>query len=108
MRGTGQLSMQAPEQTKVVMHLGQAIDAQTKNNDNQAAEELEHALEAGFNHPSLYFDLGLLRSHGDRLESAVRHLQHAVKHQDFGLAARLLLGQLNPKPGAPRPAPPHY
>ncbi len=99
MRGTGQLSMQQSEQTKVVLHLGQAIDAQTKNNENQAAEELEHALEAGFNHPALYFDLGLLRSNGDRLESAVRHLQHAVKHKDFGLAARLLMGQVNQKLG---------
>ena len=99
MRGTGQLSMQQSEQTKVVLHLGQAIDAQTKNNENQAAEELEHALEAGFNHPALYFDLGLIRSKGDRLESAVRHLQHAVKHQDFGLASRLLMGQVNQKLG---------
>lgn len=104
MRGTGQLSMQASEQTKVVMHLGQAIDAQTKNQDTQAAEELEHALEAGFNHPALYFDLGLLRSKGDRLESAVRHLQHSVKHKDFGLAARLLLGQVNQKLGRLGPA----
>ncbi|MEO8354869.1 MAG: tetratricopeptide repeat protein [Chloroflexota bacterium] len=104
MRGTGQLSMQSSEQTKVVLHLGQAIDAQTKGNDNHAAEELEHALEAGFNHPALYFDLGLLRSKGDRLESAVRHLQHAVKHNDFGLAARLLLGQINQKLGRLGPA----
>lgn len=99
MRGTGQLSMQQSEQTKVVLHLGQAIDAQTKNNENQAAEELEHALEAGFNHPALYFDLGLLRAQSNRLESALRHLQHAVKHQDFGFAARLLMGQVNQKLG---------
>jgi tetratricopeptide (TPR) repeat protein len=104
MRGTGQLSMQASEQTKVVLHLGQAIDAQTKNNENQAAEELEHALESGFNHPALYYDLGLLRSRTDRLESAVRHLQHAVKHRDFGLAARLLMGQVNQKLGRLGPA----
>ena len=104
MRGTGQLSMQSSEQTKVVMHLGQAIDAQSKGNDSQAAEELEHALEAGFNHPALYFDLGLLRSKGDRLESSVRHLQHAVKHNDFGLAARLLLGQIQQKLGRFGPA----
>jgi tetratricopeptide (TPR) repeat protein len=104
MRGTGQLSMHQSEQTKVVLHLGQAIDAQTKENENQAAEELEHALEAGFNHPALYFDLGLLRSKGDRLESAIRHLQHAVKHKDFGLAARLLMGQINQKLGRHGPA----
>ena len=108
MRGTGQLSMQQSEQTKVVLHLGQAIDSQTKNNEAQAAEELEHALEAGFNHPALYFDLGLLRSKGDRLESAIRHLQHAVKHRDFGLASRLLLGQVNQKLGRLAPASQEY
>ncbi len=104
MRGTGQLSLQSSEQTKVVLHLGQAIDAQTKGNDNLAAEELEHALEAGFNHPALFFDLGLLRSHGDRLESAIRHLQHSIKHKDFGLASRLLLGQIQQKLGRLGPA----
>jgi tetratricopeptide (TPR) repeat protein len=99
MRGTGQLSLRQSEQSKVVLHLGQAIDSQTRGNDSQAAEELEHALEAGFNHPALYFDLGLLRSTGDRLESALRHLSHAVKHQDFGLASRLLMGQINHRLG---------
>ncbi|MCC6300357.1 MAG: tetratricopeptide repeat protein [Anaerolineales bacterium] len=99
MRGTGQLSMQSSEQTKVVLHLGQAIDAQTRGNDAQAAEELEHALEAGFNHPALYFDLGLIRSKNDRSESALRILQNAVKHNDFSLGARLLLGQINQKLG---------
>jgi tetratricopeptide (TPR) repeat protein len=104
MRGTGQLSMQQSEQSKVVLHLGQAIDAQSKGHDTQAADELDHALEAGFNHPALYFDLGLIRSKGDRLETAVRHLQHSVKHNDFGLAARLLLGQINQKMGRLGPA----
>ena len=108
MRGTGQLSMQASEQTKVVLHLGQAIDAQTKGKESQAADELEHALEAGFNHPALYFDLGLLRARGDRLESALRHLQFAVKHHDFNLAARLLLGQVNQKLGRLRAASVEY
>ena len=99
MRGTGQLSMQQSEQSKVVLHLGQAIDSQSKGQDTQAADELDNALEAGFNHPALYFDLGLIRSKSDRLETAIRHLQHSVKHNDFGLAARLLLGQINQKMG---------
>ena len=103
MRGTGQLNLQQNEQAKVVLHLGQAIDAQSKGNDSQAAEELENALEAGFNHPALYFDLGLLRS-SDRVESALRHLAHAVKHNDFNLAARLLMGQMNQKLGRLQPA----
>ncbi|MFZ5908417.1 MAG: tetratricopeptide repeat protein [Chloroflexota bacterium] len=90
-KGTGQLSQS--EQTKVVLHLGQAIDAQTKNQEAQAAEELEHALDAGFNHSALYFSLGFLRLKAERMESAMRYLQHAVKHADFAVASRLLMGQ---------------
>lgn len=94
MKGTGGLSMQQSEQVKVVLHLSQAIDSQTKGNDAQAAEEMEHALESGFKHPSIYFNLGLLRIAGDRQESAQRFLQHSIKHNDYALATRLVLGQL--------------
>jgi len=93
MHGTAQLSLKKLEQTKVVLHLGQAIDAQSKEQDDLAADELAHALLAGFEHPALYFDLGMLRSQGDRYESAIPHLQHAVSHVDFGLATRLLMGK---------------
>lgn len=99
MKGTGQLSLQQSEQIKVVLHLGQAIDAQTKNQDAVAAEELEHALEAGFSHPALYFNLGHLRAKSDRLESALRNLSNAVKHKDYALGSRLLLGEILFKKG---------
>lgn len=91
-KGTGQLSQ--AEQTKVVLHLGQAIDAQTKNQDAQAAEELEHAYNAGLHHPALYFNLGYLRSKARRTETSMQYLQKAVKHADFALASRLLMGQI--------------
>ena len=97
MKGTGNLSLQQSEQTKTVLHLGLAIDAQTKGNDSLAAEEMEHAVEAGFKHPSIYFTLGLLRFKGERLESAQRFLQNSVKHNDYALGTRLLLGQLYTK-----------
>ena len=93
-KGTGKLSMQQSEQTKVVLHLSQTIDAQSKGNESLAAEEMEAALEAGFKHPSLYYTLGLLRYKGDRLESAQRFLQNSIKHNDYGLGTRLLLGKL--------------
>ncbi len=98
-KGTGQLSLHQAEQTKIVMYLGQAIDAQTKNQGDLAADELEGALEVGFDHPALYFSLGLLRSETDRTESALRYLGHAVKHVDFALGARLLMGKLLKKMG---------
>jgi tetratricopeptide (TPR) repeat protein len=93
MHGTGELSLQQMAQTKIIMHLGQAIDAQSKGQDESAAEELAQALLAGFEHPALYFSLGMLRVEGGRADNAISHLQHAVKHVDFGLAARLLLGR---------------
>ncbi|MCL4268650.1 MAG: tetratricopeptide repeat protein [Anaerolineales bacterium] len=94
MKGTGGVSLQQSEQAKVILHLGQAIDAQSKGNDAQAAEEMEGALEAGFTNPALYFNLGYLRYKGDRIESAQRVLQNAVKHNDYALGTRLLLGQM--------------
>ena len=99
LKGTAQLSMQRAEQTKVVMHLGQAIDAQSKGQDAAAADELERALDAGFDHPALHFSLGALRLKGERQESAIRHLSRAVKHRDYGLGARMLLGDLLFKKG---------
>jgi tetratricopeptide (TPR) repeat protein len=92
--GTGQLDDKKGERTRISMHIGQAIDAQTKQQDAQATEELEKALEAGFTDPALYFDLGLLRSSTDRVETALRHLQHAVKHENYALASHLLMGQI--------------
>ncbi len=98
-KGTGQLSLHQAEQTKIVLYLGQAIDAQTKDQETLAADEFEGALEAGFDHPALYFNLGLLRSKTERTESALRYLGHAVKHVDFALGARLLMGELLNKMG---------
>lgn len=81
------------DQTKIMLHVSQAIDLQTRGEVDQAAEELERATEAGLEHPAAFFDLGLLRVRGERLESAQRHLQQAVKHEGFALGGRLLLGQ---------------
>src|SRR5574340_962765 len=94
LKGTAQLSMQNAEQSKVVFHLGQAIDAQTKGQDAAAADELERAMAAGFDHAALHFSLGALRLKIDRQESAIRHLARALNHEDYGLASRLLLGDI--------------
>ena len=108
MKGTGQLSLQQAEQTKVVLHLSQAIDAQTKKQESLAADELEHALEAGFTHPALYFNLGCLRARNDHLESAVRYLARSVKHNDYALGSRLLMGDILFKKGEVKEAASEY
>jgi tetratricopeptide (TPR) repeat protein len=91
MKNTGQL-VQPSEQTNILLHLSQAIDAQTKNQDAAAADEIERAIEAGFAHPAAYFSLGILRSKTERAESALRSLQQCIKHNDYSLAARLVSG----------------
>ncbi len=98
MKGTGALQAQS-EQTKILLHLSQVIDSQTKGQDAQAAEELDKAIENGLNHPAAYFDLGYLRVQTQRVESALRSLQHCIKHADYGLGARLLSGQVLVKMG---------
>ncbi len=107
MRGTGSISAQS-EQVKVVLHLGQAIDAQSKGNDSLAAEEMEAALNAGFTSSALYFNLGYLRYKVERYESAQRVLQNSVKHEEYGLASRLLLGEIISRKGAFREAAVEY
>ena len=93
-RDTGQLDIKQSERSRILQHISQAIDAQTKDHDSQATEELEKALAAGFTEPCLYFSLGLLRSKAKDLESALQALQISVKHQDYDIGSRLLMAQI--------------
>jgi tetratricopeptide (TPR) repeat protein len=80
--------------TRITLHLSQVVDLQTQGSYAQAAEELERAIEYGLGNPAATFDLGFLYAQAGRLESAIRQLQHIVKHVDYSLAAHLLLGDL--------------
>ncbi|HEC62727.1 MAG TPA: tetratricopeptide repeat protein, partial [bacterium] len=99
MRGTGIMFPKQVDNTRIVLHLSQVIDLQTNAQIEQAADELERAMEAGLDHAAGYFDLGLMRAQTERLESALRNLKQAVKHPDFALGARLLLGETLQKMG---------
>ncbi len=92
-RGTGGLSLAQAERTRVMLHLGQAIDAQTKGEDSQTIDELERTIEAGLRHPAALFDLGLLVYTKDT-QKALRHFQESVKHPSFALASYLLIGKI--------------
>jgi tetratricopeptide (TPR) repeat protein len=94
MRRTDPLALKNNERANVTLHIGQAIDAQSKNQDAQAATELEQAIEAGYKSTALYFDLGLLHAKTNRHESALRHLRHAVRNEDYALGARLLMAEI--------------
>ena len=98
-RDAGQSNEKQSERSKIMQHICQAIDAQTKERDGRAAEELEKALAEGLIEPSVYFDLGFLRSKSDNPESALQALQIAVKHQDYGIGSRLLMAQIQHRLG---------
>jgi tetratricopeptide (TPR) repeat protein len=97
-RGTGSLLATQADRTRILLHLGQAIESQTQGQDSQAAEELERAIDLGLNHAAALFDAGLLRarSNGQR---AMRALQKSVKHPDFALASYLVMAQIYERSG---------
>ena len=79
--------------SKISKYLGNTIDCQTRAEDEKAAKQLKKAIDAGLDFPAAYFNLGLLYNMLDRKESAQRNLQRSVKHPNFALAARLLMGE---------------
>ncbi|MCS7010954.1 MAG: tetratricopeptide repeat protein [Anaerolineales bacterium] len=99
MRGTGPLNVKQSDRLKIMLHISQAIDAQTRGDQALAAEEFERATEAGFKNAAVYFCLGYLRANSERYESGLRHLQFSVQHQEYALASRLLMGQIHRRLG---------
>lgn len=87
------------DRNRMILHLSQVVDLQTRGEASQAADELLRAMEAGLEHMAAVFDLGYLYAEVGRVESAIRQLQTSVKHADFALGSRLLLGDLLNKKG---------
>jgi len=78
--------------SKAMLHLGQAIDAQTRGDDNQTLVELDKALDTGLDHPAVHFILGQIYTKKGS-KNSLKHLQNAVLHPDFKLGAYMLMGQ---------------
>ena len=97
-RGTGGINPQNGDRTRILLHLGQAIDSMSQGNESQAAEELERAHDIGLKSPAAYFVMGMLFGSRDS-QKALRFLQQSVKHPDFLLASFLLMGKINQKDG---------
>ena len=85
--GTGPLNLVQQDQTRITMHISQAVDLQARGHRAQAAEELERAIAIGLDHSAAYFNLGTLYEREGKLDSAVRCLQTSVKHADYALQA---------------------
>ncbi|MBN2550857.1 MAG: tetratricopeptide repeat protein [Anaerolineales bacterium] len=105
--GTG-LLRKPVDHTRMILHVSQVVDLQTRGEYALAADELQRAMDVGLEMSAAYFDLGYLHAQTGRLESAVRELQHSVKNVDFSLGAHLLIGDLLRKKGQPKEAAVEY
>jgi tetratricopeptide (TPR) repeat protein len=90
-RGKGGDEQEQFDQSKIILHLSQAIDKQAHGQEKGAAVELERAMAAGLDSSAAYFVLGFLQSKSEQLESAIQNIKKSVQHELFGLGARLLL-----------------
>jgi tetratricopeptide (TPR) repeat protein len=81
------------DKTQLMLHLGQAVEYLSREENEPAATELERVVDIGLHHPAAFYQLGILRLKGERLESAIRYLKRSVSHTDYAFASRLLIAQ---------------
>jgi tetratricopeptide (TPR) repeat protein len=93
LRGAFEAASGQIDQTRVLLHLSQVIDFQTKKLYEQAAEELEKVIDIGLQHPAAMFDLGFLQTELGNYKEAVILLSRVTGNPDYALAARLLGGK---------------
>ncbi len=98
-RGTNQNPSEAVERTRALLHLTQAVDAQTQGNNAEGAAELQKAIESGLSHPAAAFDLGFLQYNTSQWDNAIANLRISVKQSDYTLGSRLLMGGAFKKSG---------
>jgi tetratricopeptide (TPR) repeat protein len=92
-RGTGMLTAENAERTRIQLHISQTIDLQTAGQDDQAAVELERAIDLGLNQSASYYFFGLLiRGHSP--QKALKYLQRSVKNPNYDLASYLLIAEI--------------
>lgn len=102
--GIAGLAQKPADRNRMVLHLSQVVDLQTQGDFSQALEELKRAMDVGLDNMAAVYNLGYLYLQTGRAESAIRQLQTAVKHPDYALASRLILGDLYRKRGQAKEA----
>ena len=92
-RVSGELSPEQENQARIKVHLSQAIDLLTTNQDGQASIELERSVDLGLNQIAAFFVLGLLLREKDP-NKALKHLQKSVRNTTYALASYILIANI--------------
>ncbi|MEK6222478.1 MAG: tetratricopeptide repeat protein, partial [Chloroflexota bacterium] len=85
--------------TKISVHLGLAIDYQTRAQDKQATIELQKAIKNGLHYPAAYYNLGMLFYNLNAFDKAAPMLLYSVMHPDYALTSRLMAGDMHYQSG---------
>ncbi len=86
--------LELTQRDTLLLLLSQVVEAQTRQDWETAATELERVVHAGVEHPAVFYDLGWLFAKLDRPKRALKYLQRAINHPDFALAAHVLMAEL--------------
>jgi len=93
-RGTGSLIPRPQvDRARLMVYISEAIEAQIHGKDEEAASNLERAIENGLGLSAAYYNLGLLQANTS-YSSAIRNLQRSVKNPKYALPSYLLLGRV--------------
>ncbi|MBN1230675.1 MAG: tetratricopeptide repeat protein [Anaerolineales bacterium] len=88
---TGSLMAPGPDKSMISLYLGQAINSLTREDVNDAADQLSSAIDVGLDHPAAYFTLGTLLKDMGEFDLAQRSFTHSIKHPDYSIASRLMI-----------------
>ncbi len=86
--------MEMSHRDTLLLLLAHVVEAQSKEDWEAAAAELERAVTAGLQHPAVFYDLGWLYAKIGKSKKALKYLQRAMNHPEFALAAHLLMAQI--------------
>jgi tetratricopeptide (TPR) repeat protein len=82
-------------------YLALAIDAYSRQQNQEAMQYLERAFRVGFGHPAASFLFGTLQLAAGQTEGALHSLQKAVEHPDLSMGAHYILGRAFRDAGQP-------
>jgi tetratricopeptide (TPR) repeat protein len=77
---------------KAINPIAQAIDAQQIEAVDDAIEGYETAWQAGFDHPAVLYNLGMLYQQVGELDKAVELMSRIIDMPEYGIAANMALG----------------
>jgi tetratricopeptide (TPR) repeat protein len=89
-------------------YLALAIDAYSRQQQQEAMQYLDRAFRVGFEHPAASFLFGTLQLAEGQTEPAIVSLQKAVEHPELSMGAHYILGRAYRETGKPHQSAVHF